>query len=99
MVGVASLLGLIPSSFVYVYAGAVSKTLAGGEGNGGGWVATLEQVGLFLVTVMITYVVVRIAMRMLKEALGEDNGGKVATSGEVTPQIEEGLMQKQTVVP
>ena len=62
----ASLLGLVPSSFLYVYSGAVSKSMAAGGGgpDEGGWAAVLQQLALLLLTAAITFKIVQIAQQV-----------------------------------
>ena len=62
----ASLLGLVPSSFLYVYSGAVSKSMAvgGGGSDEGGWAAALQQLAPLVLTAAITFKIVQIAQQV-----------------------------------
>lgn len=67
----ASWLGMMPGTVLYVYLGTAAGDLAGaGSGAGSGWGTALKLVGL-VATVAVTVVITRVARKALSEATRE----------------------------
>ena len=81
----ATLLGLIPSSFVYVYAGAVGKDVANGEA--GGWSDYITYAVGLVATVAVTIKVVKVAQEALDNAV-DDKGETGGSDSVSTPGAE-----------
>jgi len=87
----ATAVGLIPSSFVFIYAGAVGNSMASGEA--GGWSDYITYAVGLLATVAVTVKVVRVA----QEALDNAVEGEVADSTQMqAPRRSPRLMKKDT---
>jgi uncharacterized membrane protein YdjX (TVP38/TMEM64 family) len=71
----ASLVGMLPGTFLYVYLGSLvtsaSELLGGTGAHAGGWGQALYWGGL-VATVLVTIVVTRVARAALRRAVGEE---------------------------
>ena len=67
-----TLIGLVPSSFVYVYVGAVGAQASGGDGTSDAAGLMIQGLGL-VATAMVTWKVVKIAQQTLDAAVGNED--------------------------
>jgi uncharacterized membrane protein YdjX (TVP38/TMEM64 family) len=79
----ASWIGMLPGTVMYVYLGSTARELAelvSGKPQGG-WAAKAWFLAGLLVTVLVTVYVTRVARQALREAMGDLNQGRQPAAG------------------
>lgn len=95
----ASWVGMLPGTVMFVYIGSVTAdlaTLAGGGGGGGGAGRTALTVLGFAATVAVTVKITQIARKALDEALGGEDEAAGAGDGEPAAAREAGAAMESS---